>query len=489
MAGPHGETYGRQMLRSVLIPVLAAAALAGCGAEASDRAGGSRPAEPKVLVMANANYDLAELHAFDAEVRRASGGTLRLEWRNEYARGRGGNAELAVMRDVAAGKADLGWAGTRAFDLAGDPDFDPLHAPLLIGTYDDEVRVMRDTLVEPMLAGLGDLGLRGIGVLPGPLRRPLGRRPLRGPEDWDGAVIASSGGRQIDASLRALGATVRYDDPAVTERTAGLDGIETHVAAIPGNHYHRTWRHLTGNVVLWPRPLVLFAGPDVSEADLAVLRRAARAAIPGTAALARAMEGDARQELCRNGIAVATATPAQVEGLRAAFRPVLDELERDAAARKAVDRIGALAGGHAPDAVACPAAAAPARTAAIPPGVYRTRITRADAAERGFSWAQVVEEDANPAALRSRTREHRIELTEQSTFVVFDVSVDGEAQIGWEGSYSLYRDRITVEGNDGTTITARVQVDGDRLRFLDVQPGPRTPEALTWGAEPFVKIR
>ena len=63
------------------------------------------------------------------------------------------------------------------------------------------------------------------------------------------------------------------------------------------------------------------------------------------------------------------------------------------------------------------------------------------------------------------------------------------ATIRWEGSYSIYRDRITVEGNDGTTITARVQVTGDhRLRFSAVEPGPRTPESLTWGSGPFVKI-
>ena len=66
--------------------------------------------------------------------------------------------------------------------------------------------------------------------------------------------------------------------------------------------------------------------------------------------------------------------------------------------------------------------------------------------------------------------------------------LDGTASIGWEGRYSIYRDRITVQGNDGTKITARVEVDGDRLRFTDVQPGPKTPEALTWGSKPFVKI-
>ena len=66
--------------------------------------------------------------------------------------------------------------------------------------------------------------------------------------------------------------------------------------------------------------------------------------------------------------------------------------------------------------------------------------------------------------------------------------LDGTANIGWEGTYSIYRDRITIKGNEGTTISARVEVDGDQLRFTDVQPGPNTPEALTWGSKPFVKM-
>ena len=99
----------------------------------------------------------------------------------------------------------------------------------------------------------------------------------------------------------------------------------------------------------------------------------------------------------------------------------------------------------------------------------------------------MVEGDPNPAAPGARTRESRIELTEQGRFTVYDVNFDGVASIGWEGSYSVYRGRITVEGDDGTTITARVQVDGEQLRFIDVQPGPHTPEAVTWGSSPFVR--
>ena len=98
------------------------------------------------------------------------------------------------------------------------------------------------------------------------------------------------------------------------------------------------------------------------------------------------------------------------------------------------------------DSVRCPAASKPATRATIPAGTYRTFMTRADAQERGFSWAQVVEEDPDPKALRSKTKEHRLEFTEQGTFLVYDVWLDGTANIGWEGSYSIYRDRITVQG-------------------------------------------
>ena len=40
-----------------------------------------------------------------------------------------------MIGDVEAGKADLGWAGSRAFDSVGVPSFDALHAPLLIDSY------------------------------------------------------------------------------------------------------------------------------------------------------------------------------------------------------------------------------------------------------------------------------------------------------------------------------------------------------------------
>ena len=478
------------MKRTPLIPVLAAALLAGCGSENSDRAGGAKPVKAKVLTLANVNEDLGELEAFGDAVGRISGGRLRIKWLNGYGRDRDGNAEANLIRDVNAGKADLGWAGTRVFDELGDPAFNPLHAPMLIDSYELEEKVLSDGLVDPMLATLGDLELQGIGVLPGPLRRPLGKHPLRGPDDWAGARISASGGAQVERALRSLGAKVLYDNPGVSEDTDTFDGIETSIAAVPGNHYHRDLPYLTGNLVLWPRPLVLFAGPDVSSDDLAVLREAAKAAIPEAIALSRSLESDGLSEVCRSTLKVVSASAGDADGLRAAFRPVYDELERDPAASGAVARIRELAGGAAgsADPVRCPEQSKPATRATIPPGTYRAFVTRADAKEHGIAWANVAEEDPDPKALMAKTKEYRLEFTEQGTFLVFDVLLDGTPHIGWEGTYSIYRDRVTVQGNEGDKVTARVEIDGDRLRFTDVQPGPLGPYALTWGSKPFVKI-
>ena len=336
-----GRPYGRRMTPKPLIFVLAVALLAGCGSESSDRAGGEKPVKAKVLTMANAQYFPDELAAFGEAVERVSDGRLRLKWINEYGAGRDGNPEVNLIRDVSAGKADLGWAATRIFDELDVTTFNPLHAPMLIDSYELEQRVLSDGLVDPMLDSLGDIGLRGVGVLPGPLRRPFGKRPLRALADWQGASIGSSGGEQVGMALRATGARRSLDfSGGDTER---IEGLDTHIAAVPPNRYQRTIPYLTGNVVLWARPLVVFAGPNVSADDLAMLRQAAKDAIPQVLELSRKLETDGLSQICRSRLQVVSASPAQVEALRAAFRPVYDHLERDAAASRTVARIRELA--------------------------------------------------------------------------------------------------------------------------------------------------
>jgi TRAP-type C4-dicarboxylate transport system substrate-binding protein len=485
VVGRAGRPYGRRMSPRPLIFLFAVALLAGCGSERSDRAGGEKPVKAKVLVMANAQWRPDELAAFSEEVERVSDGRLRLKWINEYANRRDGNPEINVIRDVSAGKADLGWAATRIFDELDVRAFNPLHAPMLIDSYELEQRVLSDDIVEPMLDSLGELGLRGVGVLPGPLRHPFGKRPLRALADWQGASIGSSGGEQVGEALRSLGA--RRELKFSADDTSRVDGLDTHVASVLPNRYQRSIPYLTGNVVLWARPLVVFAGPAVSADDLAVLRQAAKSAIGQVLELSRELESDGLSEICRSGLQVVAASPAQIEALRAAFEPVYADLERDAAASRAVARIRELAReGAGVHTLRCPDAAT-AAAGTIPRGTYRTVVTRADVEKYGLSWAGFVRGGPDPKAVKANAIEFRLEFTEQGTFTIGPVSTSGKlADDDGDGTYSIYRDRMTLHFPDGNVITMRVQHDGRRLRFSDVKaPGPPRPP---WDTHPFVKI-
>ena len=111
-----------------------------------------------------------------------------------------------------------------------------------------------------MLAELRPLGLVGIGILPGPIRRPLGgTRRLAKPDDFRGLTIGTSQSRVADTTMRALGATPRRL-PATEHWLPGLDGIERQTYGIDGDKLDKKGSHLTTNVNLWPRALVLFAG-------------------------------------------------------------------------------------------------------------------------------------------------------------------------------------------------------------------------------------
>src|SRR5512132_2438310 len=124
-----------QRWRRVTVILFALALTGGCGSSGSgDKSGG--PDEPKVLVLANndgVNLDGAPaVQRFVDQVREISHGRLTVRVESSWA---GGTTETSVVKDVAAGKADLGWAGTRAFDLLGVDSFRPLHAPFLVDSY------------------------------------------------------------------------------------------------------------------------------------------------------------------------------------------------------------------------------------------------------------------------------------------------------------------------------------------------------------------
>src|SRR5215211_626465 len=477
------------MTRAALLIAAVAVTLVtnACDSSESDRAGGENPAEPPAgrattLTLANVGSEPDVLQRFAEKVEDLSGGTLRIRFENNWGQGRRGNAEVNLIRDVKAGKADLGWAGSRAFDLVGDRAFGPLHAPMMIDSYALELKVLEDEgVVRPMLASLDRLGLEGVGVLPGPLRRPLGDRRLAAPRDWSGMRIGHAGGEQIDASLRALGARPRII--VSSGEFAGFDGVESHVTSIAGNGYNREAPYLTGNVVLWPRPLVLFAGERVTQAQVALLRRAAGAAAPGVVDDLRDSDDERLGVICRQDLKLSFASGGALAQMREAFRPVYAGLERDAATRATLSRIEQIASslGGPVEAVSCGGSSPTPSAAAIPDGTYEVTVRPRDALRAGIA--------PDDPIVRQGITHNTLELNGGNFVLESDKDPDG-----WEGTYSTYRDRVTLTGIDGSSHTARWSFEDGKLRFADISD-PVRPDVegagyvlVTWGSHPWTKV-
>ena len=173
-----------------LTTTMAATACSIGGDADDDKAGGGGP--PVELRLADTNGELDFAPAVEYFVRRVeqlSGGDLRIEVVNEWG-DYASDAEQQVVRGVAGGEVDLGWAGTRVFDTLGVKSFQALTAPMLVDSYRLENAVIESGITEQMMNELDELDVVGLGVLPDGLRKPIGvTAPILGPSDWRGITL------------------------------------------------------------------------------------------------------------------------------------------------------------------------------------------------------------------------------------------------------------------------------------------------------------
>ena len=182
-------------LAALILAATAAVTVVGCsfgGDSGADKAGVWH--EPLVLRLANTNGSLdftPTVVAFVDRVEELSGGDLRIEPVNQWG-DLASDAELQVVKDVAAGEVDLGWVGTRVFDTLDVKSFQALTAPMLIDSYALESAVIESGITEQMMRGLDGLGVAGVGVLPDGLRKPTGvSGPVVSPADWQGITFGT----------------------------------------------------------------------------------------------------------------------------------------------------------------------------------------------------------------------------------------------------------------------------------------------------------
>jgi TRAP-type C4-dicarboxylate transport system substrate-binding protein len=474
------------------VTLVAALLAAGCGGSAADKAGGEHR-KPKLLRMANAAGTARELEPFAREVAKRSHGSLRITFVNEW-RPRQRDSERGVIRDVQANEIAMGWVGSRAFDEVGISAFDALQAPFAIDSYALEQAVIKSAMPDQMLAALKPLGVVGLGVLPGSLRRPLSAaRPLRTPSDFAGLRVGYQGATEPAEALRALGARpVRLAAGAVWR---GIDAIEQQLASIDANAYDLNAKYLTANVVFWPRPQVLLINPH-AFASLAAAQRqalvgAAHSAAASTIAALRAQDRGALAYLCRRDIELVSASPADIQALRAASAPLRARLERQPETKSWLAAIGLLRKRIAPageQPLRCASVGRP-NGGGLPDGDYTATITRDDAARelaripRAERPAAGLSPDGVHDVLRSR---FKLSLR-HGTFALYQRHRDGTLEVGIQGTYSLYHDRFVGRGSNGDTLRARWSFDGTKLRFTDF--GFAGAYRLVWASEPWVLAR
>ena len=287
----------------------------------TDKAGGEQHPDAVVLTLANHDPDTNDLDEFAREVARQSDGALRIEFKNRWRPGRTAY-EPQTIEDVRDGKIDLAKVGARAFDLAGVRSLQPLVAPLAVDSYALERRVLGSPLAARMLQGVDRIDLVGIALLPGDLRKPLGiSRALVGAADYRGATIGTRPSAMGGRTFRALGA--RPEFYASGGDISAFDGTEAGLTGVEGDRLDGPAQTLALNVNLWPRVLAVVMNRDaydaLSDDQREALRAAGRAALGPAIGRVQQFDKEALGILCSRGeVAVRSATPSQLDALRAA---------------------------------------------------------------------------------------------------------------------------------------------------------------------------
>ena len=175
--------------RALACTVLAVIAVAsGCNSDSGEnKAGNESKGKAVELVLANHEGGSKNVAAWADAVERLSDGSVRIRISNNWRQGES-HYDEAMLNEVRRGDVPLAAVMSRSFDEVGVTSFQPFAAPFLIDSANLERRVLQSDLDEHALAGTDKIGMVGLGLMPGELRRPVGLTgPLAAPEDYRGA--------------------------------------------------------------------------------------------------------------------------------------------------------------------------------------------------------------------------------------------------------------------------------------------------------------
>jgi TRAP-type C4-dicarboxylate transport system substrate-binding protein len=408
------------------------------------------------------------------------------------------NFEQQIVQDVAAGKADLGWVGTRTFDTLGVNSFQALTAPMLIDSYPLEDAVITSSIPSKMMEGLDPLHVTGLAVLADGLRKPIAQgAPLLSASDWKGQTFDVFRSKGQMAAVAATGATPTDSfggAPYTAAERNLLPYIDNYVADFP---------YVTANVNLWPQTLALIANPAtlsrLTSEQQAWVQQAAQDAATHSTALVD-LDQDLVAESCARGGRFAEASDTDLASLRQAFEPVYADLEQDAQTKAFIDQIQAMktaiptATGLQIPAECDAASAVPAANDPLQ-GTWETQTLTESDIVHAFVAAGGTEADGHAWFAQlggGATSSVVIQLVFTNGALNEYDSADGGAFVhGDSRSYTIDGDTVTLVADDCVE-TYSMHVEGDTLTSTPISQcsGHDRPYAASlYGTFPFTRVQ
>lgn len=356
MANDKGDEEVRRRSWGWCLAAIGAAAvmalgLAACGDDDDDAAGdtsGSGSAEITVrlgyVTAPEHPYGIAVDH-FVSEVEKASGGAIAVEALPNYQGG-----DVPLLQDVRGGAVDMASVSSAVWGTQGVSSFDALQALGLITRYDLEREVIAGPIGQEMLTGVEAVGLKGLAIHEGGLRKPLGaKKALTNVADFKGLKIRTPESAVLELGIRALGAdptAIPFPDTYAALRDGTVDGMEANLGLIQTVKYYEVADFLTPNVNLWPFPTVLVMNQskfDALSADQQKIITDTAATIPGFSIDFFEQPSDIVDSLCAEGLKFAVASEQDVASFAAAATRAQQQLgSQDATTKDFIAQIQAL---------------------------------------------------------------------------------------------------------------------------------------------------
>jgi tripartite ATP-independent transporter DctP family solute receptor len=309
--------------------------LAACGdddddAASGDTAGGSAETTLNIGYVTTAQhpYGLA-LQAFADKVAADSGGKLAINLLPTY----GGGNDLTLLDDVSGGTVDGGSISSAVWDGKDVTSFEALQLPFLITSYAVESAVLNSPIAADMLKGTEKLGITGLAIHEGGLRKPLVNGAcLKAPADFKGVKIRSVESPVLVDGLSALGANptpLPLADVYLALKQGTVDAMEANLGLVFTQKFYEVTKCITGNVNLWPFPTVLGMNTEkwnsLSEEEQGWLTAAAAEIDDESISILTNPSSTLVADLCAAGLKFGTATPENQKALRTAVDSVYEK--------------------------------------------------------------------------------------------------------------------------------------------------------------------